>query len=123
MADNLMVLISKFMLPRSYRLTKRKDFQEIYRTGRSVGGKLLSVKFKPNDRGHIRAGVVVSKKAVQKAVARNKTKRRIRQIIRSDIMGSQKGYDLAVVVRRLPEEVSYQELQAEWQQIWSQLKL
>lgn len=110
------------MLPQPYRLTKRKDFREIYRSGRSIGGKLLVVKFRPNHLDHPRAGVVVSKKSVRKAAWRNKAKRRIREIIRPDILGSGSGHDLAIIVRRLSAETSYAELKKDWQDIWRKFK-
>ena len=56
------------------------------RKGRSGRGKLLSLRWRPNQAGEVRVGIVVSKK-VGIAVIRNRVRRRLREILRG-LVGS-----------------------------------
>lgn len=65
------------MLPKIYRLTKKKDFDAVYQMGKSVRSGLLAGKYLPNGLANSRFGFVVSKKISNKAVVRNKIRRRL----------------------------------------------
>jgi ribonuclease P protein component len=63
------------------RLRRRTDYLRCYRTGRRRHGPLALLYFAPNQLGHPRLGITASRK-VGKAVARQRLKRRIREIYR-----------------------------------------
>lgn len=63
------------------RLRRRADYLRCYRTGRRRHGAFAILYFVPNQLGHPRIGITASRK-VGKAVARQKLKRRIREIYR-----------------------------------------
>jgi ribonuclease P protein component len=63
------------------RLRRRTDYLRCYRTGRRRHGTLALLYFAPNQLGHPRLGITASRK-VGKAVARQRLKRRIREIYR-----------------------------------------
>ncbi len=63
------------------RLRRRTDYLRCYRTGRRRHGPLAILYFAPNQLGHPRLGITASRK-VGKAVARQRLKRRIREIYR-----------------------------------------
>lgn len=63
------------------RLRRRTDYLRCYRTGRRRHGNLAILYHAPNDLGHPRLGITASRK-VGRAVARNRLKRRIREIYR-----------------------------------------
>ncbi len=65
------------MLSQQYRFHARGGVQYVYRHGRSVRGKLVSLTFMPNARGKTRLAVVVSKKVAKSAVSRNRIRRRV----------------------------------------------
>lgn len=63
------------------RLRRRADYLRCYRTGRRRHGALAILYFAPNQLGHPRLGITASRK-VGKAVARQRLKRRIKEIYR-----------------------------------------
>ncbi|HEV8582352.1 MAG TPA: ribonuclease P protein component [Thermoanaerobaculia bacterium] len=63
------------------RLRRRGDYLRCYRTGRRRHGSLAIIYFAPNQLGHPRIGITASRK-VGKAVARQRLKRRIKEIYR-----------------------------------------
>ena len=67
--------------PKKHRLLRRPDYLRVQRRGRRVKGKYLVAVRLPNDVGHTRFGLVVSRK-VGNAVARNRVKRWLREIVR-----------------------------------------
>jgi ribonuclease P protein component len=70
--------------PRSYRLTARKQFQTVYRQGSRVRSASFSLFALPNELGHCRLGITVTRK-VGGAVERNKVKRMVREIFRNNV--------------------------------------
>ncbi len=69
------------MLPKIYRLTKKKDFQIVFQKGKSIKSGFLVFKILKNHFIKSRFGFIVSKKISTKATVRNKIKRRIRDSI------------------------------------------
>jgi len=92
-----------------YRLRNNADFEKIYRYGKAVADKLLVLKYKRSSLSVLRAGFSVSKK-YGKAVARNKIKRRLKDIVQKRIHLLKPGYDLVFVVRKDAKKAEYSEL-------------
>ncbi len=69
------------MLPRINRLTKKKDFQAVFQKGKSIKYDFLLCKTLKNNLKKSRFGFIVSKKVSNKAVQRNKIKRRLRKAV------------------------------------------
>ena len=66
------------MLPRKYRLSNYLDFEKIKKEGKALTSKHFSLLFLDrNDDKRVRVGFVVSKKISNRAVIRNKVKRRL----------------------------------------------
>jgi ribonuclease P protein component len=63
------------------KVRRRTDYLRCYRTGRRRHGSLAIVYFVPNQLGFPRLGITASRK-VGKAVARQRIKRRIREVYR-----------------------------------------
>ena len=85
------------MLAKENRLKKKKDFEKLFKGGRSFREKFLVLKVNKNNLDSVRFGFIVSKKVSKKAVTRNKIKRQLREIIRKEIDNYQKGFDIAVI--------------------------
>lgn len=96
-------------MQKKYRLTEKRSFDYIYRKGQSVANKQLVLLYAPTKKG-IRIGFVVSKK-VGKSVVRNKTKRRLREIIRPLIPLLDEGYNYVFIARNVASECDYQTLE------------
>jgi len=85
------------MLPKENRLKKKKDFEKLFKEGKSFKEKFLILRINKNDLDNNRFGFIVSKKISKKAVVRNKIKRQLREIVRKDINNYQKGFDVAII--------------------------
>lgn len=85
------------MLPKINRLNKDKEFDYVFKAGRSGYDKISGVKAAANKMGINRFGILVSGKISKKAVLRNKIKRRIRDVIRSQMPKIKAGYDIVVI--------------------------
>jgi ribonuclease P protein component len=92
---------------RRNRLSRSRDFDAVYRQGRSVSTRFLTLYWFQRDEpgGDPRLGFAVPK-AVGNAVVRNRIKRQLREIVRARLAETQPDHDYVVVVRKgLPEAV------------------
>ena len=89
----------RLTFPRTHRLRTQREFGRVY--GARVAKKAwpLRVHGVPNDVGHCRLGLSVSRR-VGNAVRRNRIKRRLREAFRLLQHDLPAGYDLVVVVMR-----------------------
>ena len=85
------------MLKKENRLTKKKDFENVFKNGKGVKQGFLYLKFKKNKLNIPRFGLVVGKNFSKKANQRNKTRRRIREIIKNNCKVD-KGMDIVIIV-------------------------
>ncbi len=97
------------------RLRKALDFQRVRQQGRSVGTSLLTLGWVANDLALCRCGYIVGKRVGKSAVARNRVKRRLREILRLQIKAGQvtPGYDLVLIARAGAAQATYQQLAAD----------
>ena len=94
------------MLGTKLRLRTKADFNKCYSRGRSARGRYITARFLTNNKPHIRIGVVVSKKISKHAVIRNKIRRRIFSIVRTEL-DNKKSLDIVIIAGRHSQEVSY----------------
>jgi ribonuclease P protein component len=85
---------------RRYRLTRSHDFDAVYRRGRSVSTRFFVLYWFPREDAadEPRLGLAVPKR-VGTAVARNRIKRRLREVWRSRLEAIPAGRDYVLVVR------------------------
>ncbi len=85
---------------RRYRLTRSHDFDAVYRRGRSVSTRFLVLYWFPREdtSEEPRLGLAVPKR-VGSAAARNRAKRRLRELWRTRIDSIPAGCDYVLVVR------------------------
>lgn len=72
----------------------------------------LDVAWRPNSQGHARAGIVVPRFG-ETAVARNRLRRRVREILRRELLASLPAVDVVVRARRDAYTAAFAELRAE----------
>ncbi len=86
------------MIPTVNRFHGHNSLRATYSRGQAVRGPLCSIKYAHNPRRkHYRLAVVVSKKVCKSAVKRNRVRRRIYEIIRSNQL-IQGVYDVVITV-------------------------
>lgn len=88
------------MLARAHRLTKKRDFDQLYRRGERLATAHLLWRFLPNRLGVTRIGVVMSTKTGKLATARNRHKRHIRAALIPTVTHLPSGWDILVTVTR-----------------------
>lgn len=111
------------MLPKQYRLQKKKDFDILFKEGRFVSGDLVDLKVWQIDpekyprreytTDDLKIGFVVSKKIVKSAVKRNRIKRQMREVVRLILKDStiKKGFMVAVLAKSAILGKDYKEIE------------
>jgi ribonuclease P protein component len=84
--------------PARYRLRDGREFAAVYQARTTAGDACLLLYGRPNDLGHLRLGLSVSRK-VGKAVVRNRWKRLVREAFRTSLDRLPSGLDLVVIPR------------------------
>jgi ribonuclease P protein component len=87
-------------MQRRHRLTRSRDFEAVYRHGRSASTRFLVLYWFPRNEedGEPRLGLAVPK-AVGTAVVRNRVKRRLRELWATRVGRLPGGCDYVLVVR------------------------
>ena len=95
----------------SESLKKNKDFQNVYRRGKSYANRYLVMYVLPNQTEMNRLGISVSKK-VGNSVIRHHLTRLIRESYRlhEDMFNS--GLDIVVIARQTAKDISYHEVES-----------
>lgn len=95
----------------SESLKKNKDFQYIYRNGKSCANKHLVMYVIENGKNENRLGISVSKK-VGNSVVRHRLTRLIRESYRLNEEKFLCGKDIVVVVRVSAKDISFHDMQS-----------
>ena len=90
---------------------KNKDFQEVYKNGKSYANKYLVMYVLKNNTEENRLGISVSKK-VGNSVVRHRITRLIRESYRLNKEEFQTGYDIVVIARTTSKDKNYQEIES-----------
>ncbi len=95
----------------SESLKKNKDFQAVYKSGKSYANKYLVLYMKENGLQKNRLGISVSKK-VGNSVVRHHLTRLVRESYRLQEERFQCGFDLVVIVRVSAKEKNYHDIES-----------
>ena len=87
------------------------EFTEIINTGKIKKNKYYSIYYRKNDEKN-RYGITIPKK-LGIAVLRNKTKRRVKNIIDNNKKSIQNGYDYVIIVKKGILELAYLDMEKE----------
>jgi len=112
------------MLAQENRLKKKKEFERVFEKGQGFKEGFLLFKVVKNDLDTVRFGFVVSKNFSKKAVLRNKTKRRLRQLIKNKIPElKERGFDAVLIVLKGLEKRSFLETDKNIDSIFKKAKI
>jgi ribonuclease P protein component len=104
----------RFRFPVVRRLKLSAEFERVRKGGRAVRGGVLMLSVLPVEgEKRFRAGLITSRR-VGGAVARNRVRRRLREIVRRNQHGLKSGIWFVVIARRSAAQVRSAELEAEW---------
>ena len=104
----------RLTFPKSRRLTQSAEFAQVKKNGRVYRGRsvLLSI-LRANDATRFRAGFITSR-ALGPAVARNRVRRRLREIVRKHQREIVDGTWIVTIARANAVGATYQQLEVEW---------
>ena len=88
-----------------------REYTEIINLNKNKRNKYFSIYYRKNNKDN-RYGITVPKKTGT-AVIRNKTKRRIKNIIDNNKKCVHNGYDYVIIIRKGILELTYQEMEKE----------
>lgn len=104
----------RLLFPKTRRLTLTSQFARVRSEGRNVRGRLLILGFLPSEgTERFQAGFVTSKR-IGGAVVRNRVRRRLRDIVRTQQGRLREGFWIVVVARPPAARASYAALKDEW---------
>ena len=87
------------MIARQHRFHGYGSLRYTYQHGKTVRGPLMAIKSVSNDRrASYRLAVVVSKKVNKSAVVRNRIRRRLYEVFRTQLADLDRPYDMVITV-------------------------
>lgn len=97
-------------MKRSFRLRKNDEFQRVYRRGMPAYNRDFKIIGFRNHLEHNRFGYSLSKK-YGKAHERNRTKRRLREVVRAHQDSFPKSFDYVILPKQTTKSLSFQQLE------------
>ena len=97
-------------MKKRFRVKKEKDFNAIFKEGKSFANRKFVIYRLENNEQHFRVGLSVSKK-LGNAVIRNQIKRRIRHILIEHKNQLVENVDFVVIARKGVEILDYAEME------------
>lgn len=98
--------------PPRLRLARGVELSRCWETGRRIRMHHFDIAWRPNVQGHARMGIVVPRFG-HSAVARNRLRRRMREVVRRDVLRNLPAVDLVVRAKPGAYAVSFAALRAE----------
>ena len=103
----------RLQFPKSRRLTRPAEFDQVKKQGRVERGKFVVLGSLRTDGPAFRAGFVTSR-AIGSAVVRNRVRRRLREIVRKHQYQIVAGTWVVTIARVSAVNATYQDLEGEW---------
>ena len=118
--------MAEFSLPKSLRLLTPRDFKQVFDAAAlKVSNKEVLILARVNQLNHARLGLVIAKKNVRRATARNRIKRIIRETFRLQqhlFTGPAAGLDVVILARGGMDRLDNATLHAQLPSLWRQLQ-
>ena len=100
------------MLKKSNRLRKRYQFQYIYRSGKYISDKAVTLHYVTSKTKCVKVGFAVTKK-IGHAVRRNLVRRRLREILRKYLSKLKPNYNIILVAKEQILETEFAKLETQ----------
>jgi ribonuclease P protein component len=104
----------RLLFPKTQRLILTSQFARVRSEGESIRGRTLILGFLRTEGPNCSQAGVVTSKRIGGAVVRNRVRRRVRDIIRTEQGRLRKGYWFVVIARPPAARASYRALKDEW---------
>lgn len=111
------------VLSKKFSLSKKKDFEAVYKKGKRTHGEFVTVITSKNEINISRFGVIVSNKVSKKATERNKIRRRISEIIRQNLGLLKKGLDVIIIAKIQILDKKYEDIESEILKLFKKQKI
>lgn len=103
-------------MKKAYRIKKNKEFQNVFKNGKSFANRQLVLYYLKKDQPHFRIGLSVSKR-IGNAVMRNKVKRYLRQAFHELEDDLHQDYDFVVIARKPVNKMEYHDVKKSLQHV------
>ena len=114
--------MGEFSFNRTQRLLNASEFKQVFdHVDAKVGHQAFLILATRNNRSNARLGLIVAKKHLKRAVARNAFKRQVRESFRNH-QTLLEGIDLIVMARAGAQTFTPQGLRAEIEKAWPRLR-
>ncbi|MGF1590055.1 MAG: ribonuclease P protein component [Pleurocapsa sp.] len=122
-------------LPKTHRLRDRKDYRAVYEQGirrysphltliaLSIESKAIESKADALSSSETKIGISISKKVSKKAVVRNRLKRQIKSVVRTNLPWIRSGWKIVIVVKPKAIECKYEHFLRELEELLKQTKI
>lgn len=97
------------MLAKKYRVRKNSEFKRIYQDSRSFAAKNMILFVLQREDRELKVGFSVSKK-IGKAHTRNRAKRQMREVVRTNFAHLKEGHEVIFLARKPISLASYKEI-------------
>ncbi len=99
------------MLPKVNRLTKKKEFENVFKKGKSSYNEIVGIKVVLKTVNSVRFGIVISNKVSKKATKRNRIRRQVREIFWLTLNKIKQG-DYVLIARPAIVKKTYKEIES-----------
>ncbi len=117
-------------LPKTHRLRNRKHYRAVYEQGiRRYSPHLTLIALSTESTTdaiyspETKIGISISKKVSKKAVVRNRIKRQIKSVIRTNLHSMRPGWKIVIVVKPKAIECKYEHFLRELEELLKQTKI
>ncbi len=117
-------------LPKTHRLRDRKNYRAVYEQGiRRYSPHLTLIALSNESQAdalsspETKIGISISKKVSKKAVVRNRLKRQIKSVIRTNLPWIKPGWKIVIVVKPKAIECKYEHFLRELEELLKQTKI
>ena len=111
------------MLPKENRIKKKKDFEVIFKKGKSFKNSFFILKVLNNNLKISRFAFVISQKVSKKATERNKIKRRMSSFLEENFQKIKIGFDFVFIVLLSAKDKSFDQIKESVEDILQKAKV